>query len=94
MINRNTVKILDLKPITRSMCHDLYIKINSEFDSPEAIKEAVSWWQNDHEKLNNLWWVLNYYSDKFDPYRDSRAFVEKCLDNLALQKEISEVNTV
>jgi len=90
MINRNTVRVLDLKPITRSMCHDLYIKINSEFDSPESIKEAVSWWQDDHEKLNNLWWVLNYHSDEFDPYRDLRAFVENYLDNLALQKEIPE----
>ena len=72
------------------MCHDFYIKINSEFDTPEAIKEAISCWQDDHEKLNNLWWVLNYYADKFDPYRDLRAFIESSLNHLARQKEISE----
>jgi len=87
MINRNTVKVLDLKPITRTICYDFYKKINSEFDTPEAIKEAVSWWQDDSEKLNNLWWVLNYHSDKFDPDRAMRAFVEKHLDNIARLKE-------
>ncbi len=87
MINRNTVKVLSLKPVTRTMCYDFYIKINSEFDTPEAIKEAVSWWQEDPEKLNNLWWVLNYYSDKFDPDRNIRAFIEGHLDSLAQKKE-------
>lgn len=87
MINRNTVKVLSLKPITRTMCHDFYIKINSEFNSPEAIKESVSWWQDDSEKLNNLWWVLNYHSDKLDPNRNLRAFVERHLDVLAHKKE-------
>ena len=82
MINRKTVSALGLKPVTRSMCHDFYVKINTEFDSPEAIKESVSWWQNDKEKLNHLWWVLNYYSDHLDPDRNLRAFVEKHLDAL------------
>ncbi|NOX33581.1 MAG: hypothetical protein GXP56_07565 [Deltaproteobacteria bacterium] len=88
MINRNTVKVLSLKPITRTMCYDFYIKINSEY-SPEAIKESVSWWQNDCDKLNNLWWVLNYYSDRLDPDRNLRAFVERHLDGLAKEKETS-----
>jgi hypothetical protein len=87
MINRNTVKVLDLKPVTRTMCHDFYIKINSEFDTPEAIKESASWWQDDSEKLNNLWWVLNYHSDNLDPNRALRACIEGYLDNLASDKE-------
>ncbi len=89
MINRNTVKVLDLKPITQTMCHDLYIKINSEFNTPEAIKEAVSLWQDDTEKLNNLWWVLNYYADRFDPNRALRALIERSLDDFAQDKEVS-----
>lgn len=87
MINRTTVKALNLKPITRTRCHDFYIKINSEFDSSDAIKESVSWWQDDGEKLNMLWWVLNYYSDKLDPDRQLRAFVERHLDDLARKKD-------
>ncbi|MDA8136607.1 MAG: hypothetical protein M0T82_18460 [Desulfobacteraceae bacterium] len=83
MINRNTVKTLSLKPITRTMCHEFYIKINKEFTSSAAIRESVSWWQDDPEKLNSLWWVLNYYSDQLDPDRNLRAFVEKNLDSLA-----------
>jgi len=87
MINRSTVNILNLKSVTRTKCYDLYVKINSEFDTPEAIKEAVSWWQDDDEKLNNLWWVLNYYSDKLDPDRSIRALVERYLDSLAQKKD-------
>ncbi|MCP3874261.1 MAG: hypothetical protein GY699_14035 [Desulfobacteraceae bacterium] len=87
MINRSTVKALGLKPVTRTMCYDLYIKINSEFKTSEAIKESVSWWQNDCEKLNTLWWVLNYYSDLLDPDRNLRAFVERYLDSLAKEKD-------
>ncbi len=87
MINRNTVRVLNLKPITRTMCYDFYVKVNSEFGTPEAIKESVSWWQDDYEKLNNLWWVLNYYSDRLDPDRNLRAFVERHLDSLAKNKE-------
>ncbi len=90
MINRNTVKVLSLKPITRTMCYDFYIKVNSEFGTPAGIKESVSWWQDDCEKLNNLWWVLNYYSDRLDPDRNLRAFVERHLDSLAKDKESKE----
>lgn len=88
MINKNTVKALSLKPVTRTMCYDFYLKLNSEFETPEAIKESVSWWQDDSEKLNNLWWVLNYYSDRFDPDRNLRAFVERYLDKLAQEKPV------
>ncbi len=90
MINRNTVKVLDLKPITRNLCRDFYVKISSEFDTPEAIKEAISRWQEDSEKLNHLWWVLNYHSDRLDPNRDLRAFIEKHLDDLAQDKEVPD----
>ena len=83
MINRRTVGILGLKPMTRDMCYDFYVKINSECENPEAIRESVTWWQTDKGKLNHLWWVLNYYSDRLDPDRNLRAFVEKYLDILA-----------
>jgi hypothetical protein len=86
VINQKTIKILNLKPITKTMCYDFYIKINSEFDTPEAIKESISWWQDDIEKLNNLWWVLNYYSDRLDLNRSLRACIERALDNLAQEK--------
>jgi len=89
MINRNTIKILCLKPITRTLCYDFFVKINSEFETPEAVKEAISWWQDDGEKLNHLWWVLNYYSDKFDPDRNLRAIIERYLDSLAQKKDAS-----
>ncbi len=89
MISRDTVKALDLKPITRAMCHDFYVKITSEFKTPEAIKEAVSKWQDDSKKINHLWWVLNYHSDNLDTNRELRAFIERHLDNLAQDKEIS-----
>lgn len=66
------------------MCQEFYVKINSECDTPDAIRESVGWWKDDKDKLNHLWWVLNYYSDHLDPNRNIRAFVEKHLDNLAL----------
>jgi hypothetical protein len=88
MINRETIKLLSLKPITRTKCYDFYVKINSEFDTPEALKESVSWWQGDCEKLNSLWWVLNYHSDRLDPDRNLRAIVERHLDILAQKKVI------
>ncbi len=89
MINRKTIKALNLRPVTRTMCFDFYTKINSEFDTSDSIKESVSWWQDDCDKLNNLWWVLNYYSDKLDPDRNLRAFVENHLDCLAQKHEIT-----
>ena len=85
MIRRNTVAALGLKPMTRSMCRDFYVKINTEFNGPDSILESVSWWQDDSEKLNHLWWVLNYYSDRLDPGRNLRACVEKRLNILAEQ---------
>jgi hypothetical protein len=87
MITRSTVTALGLKPVTRNMCYDFYIKLNSEAGTPDAIKESVSWWQDDCKKLNNLWWVLNYYAEKFDPDRNLRAYVEKQLDTLAREKQ-------
>lgn len=86
MINRSTVRTLSLKPVTRNMCHDFYLKVNTELGSSDAIKESVSWWQDDKEKLNRLWWVLNYYSEKLDPDRNLRAYVERHLDALADEK--------
>jgi hypothetical protein len=83
MINRDTVTTLSLKPVTRKDSYDFYVKINSEFDNPEAIEESISWWQDDYEKLNNLWWVLNYHSEEFDPERHLRAVIERKLDDIA-----------
>jgi len=83
MINRETVTTLSLKPVTRKDSYDLYVKVNTEFDSPEAIEESISWWQDDYEKLNSLWWVLNYHSEEFDPERHLRAVIERKLDTIA-----------
>jgi len=65
------------------MCQAFYNEINTDFGTPEAIKEAITWWQNDKNKLNELWWVLNYYADRLDPDRALRVVVEKSLDMLA-----------
>lgn len=86
MISRTAVAILGLKPVTQSMCRNFYVKINTEFNGPDAIRESVSWWQDDWKKLNHLWWVLNYYSEQLDPDRSLRACVEKQLDILAEAK--------
>lgn len=87
MIKPKTSKLLGLKPITKNMCSDFYKKIISEFNTPEEIKEAISWWQDDCEKLNSLWWVLNYYSDALDSDRLLRAKIERDLDKTARRKE-------
>ncbi|OQY53319.1 MAG: hypothetical protein B6230_00395 [Desulfobacteraceae bacterium 4572_89] len=84
-----SLKTLGLKPMTRNMCYDFYIQLNSEAGTYDAIKESISWWQDNGEKLNNLWWVLNYYAEKFDPDRDLRACVERQLDFLAREKQTS-----
>lgn len=88
MINRKTVAALGLKPMTRSMCYDFYVKLNSELETPDAIKESVGFWKDDGEKLNHLWWVLNYYAENFDPDRNLRAYVERFLDALAKRQQI------
>jgi len=89
MINRDTITILSLKPLTRQDSHDFYVKINSEFETPEAIEESISWWQQDYEKLNRLWWVLNYHSEEFDPERHLRAVIERKLDAIAEKRKVS-----
>ncbi|MCK5541969.1 MAG: hypothetical protein KAI40_04695 [Desulfobacterales bacterium] len=83
MIKRDTVATLSLKPITRKDSYDFYVKVNTEFDSPDAIEESISWWQEDYKKLNSLWWVLNYHSEEFDPERHLRAVIERKLDDIA-----------
>ncbi|OQY01663.1 MAG: hypothetical protein B6I26_03410 [Desulfobacteraceae bacterium 4572_130] len=80
MISRDTIKALSLKSLTRAESYDFYIEVNSEFNDSAGIEEAISWWQDNPEKLNRLWWVLNYYSEKLDPERTLRAIVEKTLD--------------
>ena len=89
MINRDTVKILSLKPVTRKGSYDFYVKLNSEFENPDAIEESVSWWQEDYKKLNRLWWVLNYHSEEFDPERRLRAMIERKLDAIAGKRKLS-----
>ena len=88
MINRDTVSILSLKPVTRKDSYDFYVKINSEFESPDAIEESISWWQDDYKKLNSLWWVLNYHSEEFDPERHLRAVIERRLDAIAGRRKM------
>ncbi len=83
MINRDTVTTLSLKSVTRNASYDFYVKLNSEFDNPDELAESISWWQEDYEKLNNLWWVLNYHSEEFDPERHLRAVIERKLDAIA-----------
>ncbi len=87
MINRDTVMILSLKPVTRKDSYNFYVKINTEFANPAAIEESISWWQQDHKKLNKLWWVLNYHSEEFDPERHLRAVIERKLDSLAEKRK-------
>ena len=87
MINRDTVTVLSLKPVTRKDSYDFYVKINSEFENPDAIEESISWWQEDHKKLNKLWWVLNYHSEEFDPERHLRAVIERKLDTIAEKRK-------
>jgi hypothetical protein len=89
MINRDTVTILSLKPVTRKDSYDFYVKLNSEFDNPDAIEESISWWQDDYKKLNDLWWVLNYHSEEFDPERHLRAIIERKLDTIAQKQKSS-----
>lgn len=86
MISRNTVRVLSLTPVTRSMCYDFYIKVSSNYKNSGSIEESISWCQEDSIKLNTLWWVLNYYSDRLDPDRHLRALVEHRLDTLAMKK--------
>ena len=88
MINRDTVRALSLIPVTRNKCHDFYIEINSEYEDSKSIEESISWWQEDSKKLNTLWWVLNYYSDRLDPDRRLRALVEHRLDDLAIKTAV------
>ncbi|MDD9302621.1 MAG: hypothetical protein HUK40_09910 [Desulfobacter sp.] len=83
MINPTIVASLGLTPVTQSMCHGMYVKINTEDNTPEAILEYASWWQDDKEKLNCLWWVLNYWSAQLDPDRRLRSRVEELLNTLA-----------
>jgi len=90
MINKSTINALNLKPVTRNKCCDFYNKINAELNTPEAIRKSFSWWHNNHEKLNELWWVLNYYSESLDPERELRARVEQHLDFLALEKSAAQ----
>ncbi|MCF8045430.1 MAG: hypothetical protein K9J83_06180 [Desulfarculaceae bacterium] len=89
MINPDTAKVLSLKPVTLSECHDLYLKINTEFQTPDAVQESVSWWQDNPEKLNKLWWTLNYHSEQFDPERRIRALIERHLDGIAHRRKES-----
>ncbi len=83
MIKRETVKILNLKPLTKAMCYDFYEEIRSELDTLEGLRESISWFRDDVEKLNHLWWVLNYHSSRLDSRRNLRALIEKSLDRLA-----------
>lgn len=87
MIHRNTVNTLGLKPMTRSMCHDLYVQIYSENDPFRAVLEQVTQRKENGRRLNHLWWALNYYAELLDPDRNHRARVERHLDALARETD-------
>ena len=86
MIHPETSKVLALKPFTRASCYDLFVAINTEFDTPASLEEALTWWQERPEKMNKVWWVLNYYAEKLDPSRRLRARIEEMLDRIAEEK--------
>lgn len=87
MIDAKTVKYLKLKPYTMSGCNEMYIKLSREYGSHEAIQEVLTWWRDQPKKLNEAWWVLNYYSEELDEDRRMRAMVEDMLDELAQEAE-------
>lgn len=88
MIHPETSKVLALKPCTRSSCYDLFVTINTEFDTAASLDEALTWWQDKPEKMNRVWWVLNYYAETLDPSRRLRARVERNLDRMADKKTL------
>lgn len=87
MISTNTVKFLNLKPITMSACNEMYRKFVTEYTGPDAIRESLGWWHDQPEKLNEAWWTLNYHSKSLDPDRMLRAMVEKMLDEIVRTKK-------
>ena len=97
MIHPETVRVLGLKSWTRAACYDLYVAINTEFDTPASLEEALTWWQDKPEKMNRVWWVLNYYAETLDPSRRLRARIERTLDRMAEEAvragEVSEEET-
>ncbi len=91
MINANTVKLLRLKSYTMSACKEMYVKFVNEYVSPEAINEVLSWWRDQPLKLNEAWWMLNYYSKELDGDRRIKARIEEMLDLLAQEAEQKQV---
>jgi hypothetical protein len=53
-----------------------------DYENEGELEEAIGWWSNDSEKLNDVWWTLNYNSVKLDPDRKLRALIEQMLDDL------------
>ena len=87
MIAAKTVKLLNLKSFTMNGCADMYRKMVTEYPGQEAVRELLTWWRDQPDKLNEAWWTLNYYSETLDPDRMLRAIVEKMLDELASDKD-------
>ncbi len=87
MIDSKTVKMLKLKSLTMSACYEMYNKLSEEYGTPNSITEVLSWWRDQPEKLNEAWWVFNYYSKSMDENRQLRALVEDMLDQIAIEKE-------
>jgi len=83
MINSKTRNCLNLEPRLKSSCDLLYYSLISDYSNYSELEEAIGWWSNDPEKLNDVWWTLNYNSVKLDPERKLRAVVEQLLDTLA-----------
>jgi len=83
MINSHTRKVLQLTPLLKTACESNYIRLCSDYDNEKELEEAIGWWSTDPDKLNSIWWTLNYNSVKLDPHRKMRAKIEHFLDVLA-----------
>ncbi len=83
MINRQTAFSLNLKPYTKTGCHDLFSDIHNRYKNLNELESDLKCRQEDPETLNKIWWVLNYHSEMLDQSRRLRAIVETKLDSIA-----------
>jgi hypothetical protein len=83
MINKQTVRSLNLKLYTKNGCHDLYNEIHRRYKNLSEFENDLKSTPKDPEMLNKIWWVLNYHSEILDQTRRLRAIVETKLEHLA-----------
>ncbi len=82
MISYKTRELLHLVPRLKSACEPLFHRLVGDYENEGELEEAIGWWSKDYEKLNDVWWTLNYNSVKLDPDRKLRALIEQMLDSL------------